>query len=266
MQVYRCAFFRGAYGDTVFADPCKTLVYPAHYFFRRLLRGDRRHRCRQKLRVPALILCILGGLAGCQSAGEWVGAAVSGVSAKSKSSSADKNTAGTDKSNPYLTRIPRLTTDLQTRFDQALAYMAAERWAEAEIVWRSLAAQLPKASGVDLNLAICLMNQDKLAEALEVARQGIAKNPQNVELYNRAGLIARAMGDFEAASSFYQSGIAQWSSYAPLHLNLGILREVYQGQLAPALTHYEAYQALQEPPDPMVAKWIVDLQRRIGSR
>lgn len=193
------------------------------------------------------------GLVGCKTTGDFL----KSLPLKSRTASS----AGAE--NPYLASVPRLSPALQRRFDQALAQMTAGQWAAAESAWRDLAVDLPKASGVDLNLAITLMNQGKLAPALDVARNGIVKNPRNVELYNRAGLIARALGDFDAARSFYEQGIAQWANYAPLHLNLGILLEVYQGDLAPALASYESYQALQSQPDPKVAKWIQDLQRRV---
>lgn len=207
-------------------------------------------------RVFAVVM--LAGLVGCQNAGNLLNS----VALKSGTFGA-KSKPNTASENPYLAKVPRLSPELQRRFDQALAQMTAGQWAAAEVAWRDLAVELPKASGVDLNLSISLMNQGKLAPALEAARAGIAKNPENVELYNRAGLIARAMGDFDAARAYYEQGLAQWANYAPLHLNLGILLEIYQGDLAPALTYYQSYQALQPEPDPKVAQWIQDLQRRV---
>lgn len=47
------------------------------------------------------------------------------------------------------------------------------------------------------------------------------------------------------------------------HWNIAVLYDLYLGQPAKALKHYQAYQQVTEQPDKRVHGWLVDLQHRI---
>ena len=53
--------------------------------------------------------------------------------------------------------------------------------------------------------------------------------------------------------------------YGLAHYNLGVLLDLYLRRTSEALEHYEAYQASLAAPNETVARWIIDLRRRVGN-
>ncbi|MGI9294573.1 MAG: tetratricopeptide repeat protein, partial [Pseudomonadales bacterium] len=76
-------------------------------------------------------------------------------------------------------------------------------------------------------------------------------------------LLHREQGEFKQAEKTFLQAIKIWPGYASIQLNLGILYELYMGEMQSALEHYQNYQQLQSEPDKTIAGWIIDLQRRI---
>ncbi len=101
--------------------------------------------------------------------------------------------------------------------------------------------------------------QKSLIKAIEL-------NPKSAVSYNHLGVIARLDGDFDTAKKMYTKALEFDSDYAIAHLNMGILLDLYLYELEPALEHYEKYQSIIDKKDAMVAKWIVDLKRRISKK
>ncbi|UCE89659.1 MAG: tetratricopeptide repeat protein, partial [Pseudomonadota bacterium] len=87
-------------------------------------------------------------------------------------------------------------------------------------------------------------------------------NPDNAAAYNHLGIVHRQRGDFKKAQDAYRQALKIEPDYALAHRNLGILYDLYMGDLSRALKHYERYQALTGGDDRQVDKWIVDLKRR----
>ncbi len=102
----------------------------------------------------------------------------------------------------------------------------------------------------------------------KAARKSLQKaieiNPDNPVAYNHLGVIARLDGDFDSALKDYKKAIDLNPDYALAHLNLGILQDLYLYDLEQALEHYERYQSLLKKKDKNVAKWIIDIKRRIA--
>ena len=94
--------------------------------------------------------------------------------------------------------------------------------------------------------------------------KAITLKPNNPISYNHLGVIARINGNFDEALKLYQKSLDLNEDYALAHLNMGILQDLYLYDLTQALEHYESYQSLIKKKDKLVAKWIIDIKRRIA--
>lgn len=152
----------------------------------------------------------------------------------------------------------------QRSFDEARAAMRAGRAADAERILRQLAAQHPELGGVHANLGVLLRNAGKLDESVSAFEQAVKASPDQPVIHNQLGVTYRMKGQFAKARAAYERAIELDAGYADAHLNLGILLDLYLGDSARALTHYERYVALQPNGDAAVGKWIADLKGRIN--
>ena len=57
-----------------------------------------------------------------------------------------------------------------------------------------------------------------------------------------------------------------WGGYAPAYRNLGILYDLYFGDIEKALGYYQDYQAFFAEPNRQVKGWIVDIERRLKAQ
>ncbi|MGB5630601.1 MAG: tetratricopeptide repeat protein, partial [Woeseiaceae bacterium] len=73
----------------------------------------------------------------------------------------------------------------------------------------------------------------------------------------------RKTGRFQEARSAYEKALSIFPGYHPARRNLGVLCDLYLGDLDCALDAYNAYMATV-PADPEVAMWIADTRNRLG--
>jgi tetratricopeptide (TPR) repeat protein len=150
----------------------------------------------------------------------------------------------------------------QAAFDAARAHLRAGRSAEAERGFRDVIAKHPELGGAHANLGLILRNAGKHDESIAALEQAVKVNPKQPVFHNQLGVSLRHKGHFEKARSAYEQAIALDDNYADAHLNLGVLLDLYLGDSALALTHYERYLALSPAGDPAVGKWVADLKNR----
>jgi tetratricopeptide (TPR) repeat protein len=72
------------------------------------------------------------------------------------------------------------------------------------------------------------------------------------------------LGKFGEAEAAYQHAIAAEPDYAPAHLNLGMLYDLYLAQPQKALDEYERYMAIVGE-NKQVAGWMIELRKRVGA-
>jgi tetratricopeptide (TPR) repeat protein len=150
----------------------------------------------------------------------------------------------------------------QRAFDVARADLRAGRTAEAERGFRDLAARHPELGGAHANLGLILRNAGKHDESIAALEQAVKASPKQPVFFNQLGVSYRHKGQVTKAREAYETALALDSEYADAHLNLGVLLDVYLGDNALALLHYERYLALSPAGDAAVGKWVADLKTR----
>jgi len=163
---------------------------------------------------------------------------------------------------PNLEEIDERT---QRRYDSALAAMRAGDFLQAELELQELLLEEPGFPGPYVNLALIYKRDGRDSEARFALEQAVAIAPGFPPANNELGVLLRENGEFAAAEKAYQRALDTDPANSIAHLNLGILLDIYLQRADEALAHYNEYQASLSEPDETVARWIVDLQRRIDT-
>lgn len=178
--------------------------------------------------------------------------------------------AGADTSGGALVPVPadlevrKLATEQAADYTQALALMKAGRLDESYALFDYILSRTDSLSGPLLNQAIIRMRQSKYADATLLLKKAQTINSKNPYAFSLMGYAEKQQGHFKAAREAYEQALALAPKYGKAQFNLAVLADLYLQDLPLALEHYQAYQALQAKPDPTVAKWIIDLQKRTG--
>ncbi len=153
---------------------------------------------------------------------------------------------------------------VRTSYEQAVAVMAAGNLTEAELRFDAFLLEYPGYPGAYVNLAIVHAEQGDEAAAESSIGKALELDPGHPAALNQLGILRRRQGRFEEAESAYLKAVTADPGYALAHYNLGVLYELYLQRLEPALQHFETYQELVAG-DEQVARWIVDLRRRVAA-
>ncbi len=121
----------------------------------------------------------------------------------------------------------------------------------------------PKLSIIQVHLGDIAFAKGSINLAKHYYKQAIAMNIYNYFALNRLALLHRKAGQFDLAESNYRLALASWADFAPAHLNLGILLDLYIGEKSEALEHYQKYQTLTNSQSRQVKGWIADISRQL---
>ncbi len=122
----------------------------------------------------------------------------------------------------------------------------------------------PQFAGPQLNLGLLYVKDSKLTEAESALKAAVQINPVNVQAGDELGIVERRLGKFADAEAAYLHTIAANPGYAPAHLNLGVLYDLYLAQPQKALAEFERYIELVGE-NKQVAGWVVELRKRVGA-
>lgn len=207
--------------------------------------------------VLAMVLWVLGGCA---------------TNGKGPALVADEPTAGIEPSVASLedgregfviTEVSRLDEASQRDFERAVNMMKSENYVQAIFSLEKVIERSPGVTAPYIDIAIAYQRIGKPEKAEEHLKTALKLLPEHPVACNEYGLLYRKTGRFAEARAIYERTIARFPDYYPARKNLAILCDLYLGDMACALEHYEIYSEAK-PEDKQVKLWIADLRARLG--
>jgi tetratricopeptide (TPR) repeat protein len=128
-----------------------------------------------------------------------------------------------------------------------------------------LTLEHPEYPGPHVNLALVYLHDERRDDARAALERALAIDAGHAPANTQLGILLREEGEFAAAEAAYRRALDSNPAHGLAHYNLGVLLDLYLRRTAEALEHYEAYQASLAEPNETVARWIIDLRRRVGN-
>ena len=162
-----------------------------------------------------------------------------------------------------ITQPVRMSAAMRAQYEAAVRLFEQDEHERGIALLLEVIASAPDATAVHIDLGIAYGRIGKLDEAEASLQKALELNSQHPVAYNELGMVQRRKGRYAEARASYEQALAQFPDFHFAHRNLGILCDVYLGNAACALRHYEIYARLV-PDDAETAKWIADLSARTG--
>ena len=163
-----------------------------------------------------------------------------------------------------ITQRVRVPDEVRADYEAAVRLLEAQRYDQGAAKLLALEGRMPAIAALHINLGVAYARMNDLERAEASLRKALELNPKHPAAWNELGLVQRRKGQFAEARASYEAALAAFADFSPAHRTLAILCDVYLGDHACAVAHYEAYSRLV-PGDDQVVKWIADLRNR-GSR
>lgn len=146
----------------------------------------------------------------------------------------------------------------------AIGLLKAKNYRQAEANLEEIIKVRPDLAEAFFNLGLAKQKLGKHNEAIVQLQAGLKLKPADIEAINLVAISQRSLGRFADAEITYRHGLTLAPTNDALHLNIGILYELYLFKPELALEHYRQYLTLAKTPDGKVAGWIAQLERKAG--